>query len=109
MKRFVFKTVATAFVALITFAATAGAQVTTGSIGGTITDEGGKPMPDVQVRVTNTSTGYRSTGTSRGTANTAARSTGMLTALTRTGVGAAITTRIGITPASTWVSICATN
>ena len=66
MKRFVYKTVATAFVALITFAAAAGAQITTGAIGGTITDESGKPLPDVQVRVTNTATGYRQTGTSRG-------------------------------------------
>src|SRR6266481_9719567 len=66
MKRFVFTTFAVAFVALITFATTATAQVTTGAIGGTITDESGKPMPDVQVRVTNTSTGFKSTGTSRG-------------------------------------------
>lgn len=66
MRRFVYKTFAVAFVALIAFAATASAQVTTGAIGGTISDEAGKPMPDVQVRVTNTSTGYRSTGTSRG-------------------------------------------
>ena len=65
MKSFGFKTVATAFAALLMFAATAGAQVTTGGIGGTITDEAGKPMTDVQVRVTNTATGFKAGSVSR--------------------------------------------
>ena len=39
MRRFGFKAVASAFVAFIMFAATAGAQVTTGSIAGRVTDE----------------------------------------------------------------------
>jgi outer membrane receptor protein involved in Fe transport len=65
MRRLGLKTVAAAFVAFIMFAATAGAQVTTGAIGGTITDESGKPVADVQVRVINTATGFRSGSTSR--------------------------------------------
>ncbi|MFI5231502.1 MAG: carboxypeptidase regulatory-like domain-containing protein [Gemmatimonadales bacterium] len=65
MNRLGFKAVATALIAFVTFAAAAGAQVTTGGIGGTITDESGKPMADVQVRVTNTQTGFKSGSVSR--------------------------------------------
>jgi Carboxypeptidase regulatory-like domain len=65
MKSFGFKKVVVAFAALVMVAASAGAQVTTGGIGGTITDEAGKPMTDVQVRVTNTATGFKAGSVSR--------------------------------------------
>jgi outer membrane receptor protein involved in Fe transport len=65
MKRFGLKAFASALIALVMAATTASAQVTTGSIGGTVTDESGKPMPDVQVRVTNTATGFKSGSVSR--------------------------------------------
>jgi outer membrane receptor protein involved in Fe transport len=59
-------TIVAACAALVMAATTAAAQVTTGSIGGTITDESGKPMTDVQVRATNASTGFKSGSVSRG-------------------------------------------
>ncbi len=59
-------TVAAAFAVLVMVAATAQAQVTTGAIGGTITDESGKPITDVQIRVTSTSTGFKMGTQSRG-------------------------------------------
>ncbi len=65
MKRFGFTKGVVALVALLVAATTASAQVTTGGIGGTITDEAGKPMADVQVRVTNTATGFKSGSVSR--------------------------------------------
>ncbi len=66
MKRNWLNTVAAAFAALVFAAATAHAQVTTGAIGGTITDEAGKPVTDVQIRVTSTSTGFKMGTQSRG-------------------------------------------
>ena len=56
MKRFCFKTLATAFVAILLFAATARAQVTTGNISGRVIDESGKPVEGAQVQVKNTQT-----------------------------------------------------
>ncbi len=56
MKRFGLKAVATAFVAFIAFASTAGAQVTTGNISGRVTDESGKPIEGAQVQVKNVQT-----------------------------------------------------
>jgi outer membrane receptor protein involved in Fe transport len=66
MKRIWLNTVAAAFAALFVVAATAQAQVTTGAIGGTITDESGKPVTDAQIRVTSTSTGFKMGTQSRG-------------------------------------------
>ena len=66
MKRTWLNTVAAAFAVLVFAAATAHAQVTTGAIGGTITDEAGKPVTDVQIRVTSTSTGFKMGTQSRG-------------------------------------------
>lgn len=52
--------VAAAVLALASGASRAEAQsVTTGAIGGIVTDSVGKPMPGVQIQVVNTSTGYR--------------------------------------------------
>jgi hypothetical protein len=41
------------------------AQVTSGSIGGTVTDEAGVPVSGAQVQVTNSSTGFRSGAVTR--------------------------------------------
>ena len=56
MKSFCYRTVAGAFVALMGFAATASAQVTTGSVAGRVTDESGEPIEGAQVQVKNTQT-----------------------------------------------------
>lgn len=46
--------------ALSGFAFGAGAQVTTGSIGGTVVDETLKPVANAQIQIVNTATGFRS-------------------------------------------------
>ena len=56
MRRFLFKAVASAFAASMMFAAAAGGQVTTGTIGGRVTDESGKPIEGAQVQVKNMNT-----------------------------------------------------
>ncbi len=65
MKRFGFRNIVAAFAALVMTAVTASAQITTGAIGGTITDDSGKPLHDVQIRAVNTETGFRSGSISR--------------------------------------------
>ncbi len=49
-----------AVAALFAFALGAGAQVTTGAIGGTVVDETLKPIANAQVQIVNTATGFRS-------------------------------------------------
>lgn len=59
-------------VAILSFVAgsTVGAQsITTGAIGGTVTDEGGSPVSGAQIRVTNSSTGFTTGATSRENGN----------------------------------------
>jgi outer membrane receptor protein involved in Fe transport len=53
------------FAGFMTLAAAAGAQVTTGSIGGTVKDEGGNPIASVPILVVNRQTGYKATGLTR--------------------------------------------
>jgi outer membrane receptor protein involved in Fe transport len=65
MTRLRFKTSIAAFAVLVMAATTAAAQVTTGGIGGSITDESGRPLADVQVHVVNAATGFKFSGTSR--------------------------------------------
>ncbi len=62
MLKFRWSTVLSAIAAIGLFAATAGAQVTTGSIAGRVVDASGKPVDGAQIQVTNASTGL-----SRGT------------------------------------------
>lgn len=55
-------TVLRAFVALLLSAGVAGAQVTTGAIGGRVTDETGNPLESVQIQLRNSLTGATRTG-----------------------------------------------
>ena len=55
-----FTPVAAVAVAATTGASRLEAQVTSGSIGGTVTDEAGAPVGSAQVQITNASTGFRS-------------------------------------------------
>ncbi len=57
--------VALAALAVLCVATTASAQITTGSIGGTVRDTSGTPLTDVQIVVVNTTTGFKSATTTR--------------------------------------------
>ena len=62
-------TVLRAFVALLFSAGVAGAQVTTGSIGGRLTDESGAGLESVQIQVKSSQTGATRTGVTNANGN----------------------------------------
>lgn len=63
MSKFRWSTAFAAIVALVLGAGVAGAQVTTGTISGRVTDEAGAPLADVQIQVRATLTGATRTAT----------------------------------------------
>jgi len=69
MKHTRLSTVFRAFVALLFSAGVAGAQVTTGSIGGRVTDESGAGLEAVQIQVRSTLTGATRTAVTNATGN----------------------------------------
>lgn len=92
MPKIRWSTVLSAFAATVLFAVTAGAQVTTGSVTGRVTDNTGKGVEGARVTVTNTGTDGRRSALSSGD--------GRYTVLgVEPGSGYSVTaTRIGFTP-----------
>ena len=64
MRNLRWKTLA-AVATLVTLAAAAGAQVTTGAIAGLVSDGRGKPVDNVQIQLTNLENGFKARGLTR--------------------------------------------